>query len=375
MARKHWFWIVGGAAVLGLGLLAVVMRAGLDTRLGYHAPIFDSDGLKVLYIERETTGFSWGLGYEFFSPPAHAWTLSDRFRLRRLDPATGRIESLREWPPSPLEGRWLRTYRGRLYTLPSVRLRHAENGALEYAIRVSIPTRPRSEIYGVLARWNNQTGRLEERSEWSREHVPIGGYLEDAVAGEVELMAPPGPDYYPSAILLVDHGTGEVRVLLAGGDHQSSYPDGVAKRWIEEHSHAPEVNRLREMRGTHGRLVDRFRRQGMREGEALLSTGREMQRLGYYPKTPTLTARLVAGAERGGPVIEIPPGEMQSGVFPDIERAIASPGTAVDKRSGRYLIHHDYQNSRKLNALLATDIERFWVRYQGRLYEMVIERP
>ena len=82
-----------------------------------------------------------------------------------------------------------------------------------------------------------------------------------------------------------------------------------------------------------------------------------------------------AGAARGGPVIEIPPGEMQSGVFPDIERAIASPGTAVDKRSGRYLIHHDYQNSRKLNALLATDIERFWVRYQGRLYEMVIERP
>ena len=98
------------------------------------------------------------------------------------------------------------------------------------------------------------------------------------------------------------------------------------------------------------------------------------KRLGHYSKSPPLTARRVSASAADTPLIEIPEGEIASGVFPDIERALATPGTAVDK-SGRYTIHRDYENSAKLNALIQTDMRRFWVRYRGEVYEMVIERP
>ncbi len=374
MQRRWLFWALGGAGLLGLIVVTVVLRAGIDSRTGYHAPIWDRDGTRVLYVERQTRGFSFGLGYEHFSPPAHAYVLSDRFSLRRLDPATGRVETLRDWPASPLEGRWLDTYRGRLYTLPRVRLRHGEAGSLEYAIRLTVPTRPRAEQYGVQARWNNKTRRLDERADWSTKFTTISGHLEDAVGPASELMAPPGPDYYPSAILARDLATGAVRTLLAGPDHDPADPDGLRARWIAEHSIATDVARLRTLRGDHAASLARHKARGLSEGEALLAVNRDMQRLGHYPKSPTLTARRVASSAAGTPLIDIPEGELASGVFPDIERALAAPGTAVDK-SGRYTFHRDYQNSAKLNALMQTDMQRFWVRYRGEVFEMVIERP
>ncbi len=204
--------------------------AGIDSRIGFHAPIWDRDGTRVLFVERQTRGFSFGLGYEHFSLPAHAYVLSDRFSLRRLDPATGAVETLRDWPASPLEGRWLETYRGRLYTLPRIRLRHGEGGSLEYAIRLSIPTRPRAEQFDLQARWNNQTGRLDERAKWSTAFTAVSGHLEDAVGSTTELMGPPGPDYYPSAILARDLESGTVPTLLAGPDHDPADPDGLRAR-------------------------------------------------------------------------------------------------------------------------------------------------
>ena len=373
MRIRHWFWLLGGAGLLGLVALAIVMRAGIDGRIGYHAPIFDTDGRRILFVERRTRGFSFGLGYEHFTPPAHAFVLSDSFRLRRLDPATGAVETVRTWPGSPLEGRWLNTYRGRLYTLPRIRLRHGEGGHLEYAIRLWIPVQPRSEQYGLQARWNNKTLRLEERAEWSTEFTHTGGHLEDAVGPDTELMAPPGPDYYPSAILARDLGTGEIRTLLAGPDHAAAYPDGVPDRWLAEHSVAKDVARIRRIRTDHATSLARHRARGLSEGDAYNAAGRDMQRLGHYPKSPTLTARHVTTSAAGTPLIEIPVGELQSGVFPDIERSLAKPGTAVDK-SGRYIINRDYRNSAKLNAMTKADVRTFWVKYRGEMYEMVIER-
>ena len=72
---------------------------------------------------------------------------------------------------------------------------------------------------------------------------------------------------------------------------------------------------------------------------------------------------------------EIAAGEMQSGIFPDLEQAIANPGVAIDKDIGRYVIHDHYKNSAKLNALLASGGDRFRVGYLGKIYAITIDRP
>ncbi len=101
--------------------------------------------------------------------------------------------------------------------------------------------------------------------------------------------------------------------------------------------------------------------------------------LGYYPKTDTVTARRLSGVEKeragnAAELIRIPFGEMQSGVFPDIEKALADPGTEIDKNMGRYTIHRDYENSAKLNALIASGRNKFLVAYQEQIFELTIQR-
>ena len=62
---------------------------------------------------------------------------------------------------------------------------------------------------------------------------------------------------------------------------------------------------------------------------------------------------------------------MASGVFPDIEKAIASPGTEIDK-SGRYIVHRDYTTSARLNAWLDGGAREFVVRFRGATYRIEV---
>lgn len=66
---------------------------------------------------------------------------------------------------------------------------------------------------------------------------------------------------------------------------------------------------------------------------------------------------------------------MQSGVFHDIEQAIASPGEEVDKDMGGYHIHRDYSNSARLNKFISAGNTRFYVEYLGVTYELTIKPP
>jgi hypothetical protein len=120
---------------------------------------------------------------------------------------------------------------------------------------------------------------------------------------------------------------------------------------------------------------------GMGEVQALLWTGKDMQRLGYYPKTPTIVARRLGREEATGTDLDkdalfsIAKAEMESGIFQDIERAIASPGEEIDKSSADYVTHRDYSTSARLNAFLQTGKTRFYVRYLGDTYELTIRKP
>jgi hypothetical protein len=96
--------------------------------------------------------------------------------------------------------------------------------------------------------------------------------------------------------------------------------------------------------------------------------------MGYLPKSPRLVAHKIAAADSDAfpalPLFEIAEAEMASGVFPDIEKALAAPGTEIDKSMGKYIVHNDYANSRKLNAHLAGGTREFLVRFRDETYRI-----
>jgi hypothetical protein len=74
-------------------------------------------------------------------------------------------------------------------------------------------------------------------------------------------------------------------------------------------------------------------------------------------------------------LFSIAKGEMEAGIFQDIERAIASLGEEIDKTSDCYFTHRDYSTSARLNAYLKTGKMRFYVRHLGETYELTIRKP
>lgn len=66
---------------------------------------------------------------------------------------------------------------------------------------------------------------------------------------------------------------------------------------------------------------------------------------------------------------------MASGIFHDIELAIASPGEEIDHDIDGYYIHRDYTTYARLNAFPGTGKTRFYVRYLDQTSELMIKRP
>lgn len=380
MAKRLIFVAIALALALAVAA-ALIMRLRRDHLEGYYAPVFAADGDEIYFLRRETRGISWGLGYEFFSPPAHVYVLSDRFSLERLDPATGRVARVLALPASPFEGRHLRHYRGRLYGLPSVRLRWAEDGALDYAIRLSTPRQPRAEVFGLAGGWDARAAAAAPEG-WRDGGVATVGYNEAGVGADAELLTPTGRQGFPAAIVLFRPQSRSQTTLLASDGLNQVEVAGPLLSWLEAQSRFAEVTRLRELRATRSRLIAAFQAQGLDEGAAILAADKELQRLGFYPKqeTVTLVARPIDDekrrryAARGLPLFEIAVAELQSGVFPDIERALAEPGHEVEKHGGAYLIHRDYTTSARLNAHLATGAAEFLVSFRDSTYILSIRR-
>jgi hypothetical protein len=116
----------------------------------------------------------------------------------------------------------------------------------------------------------------------------------------------------------------------------------------------------------------------------MLQANKEMQRLGYYPRTPTLTATKTAcrdaGLSAGGPAetsptFAISDEEFRVGLFQDIGDAIAHPGEAVDKESGDYIRHQAFDTSRRINDYLAERTHKtFIVKRSEGCWLMTIDR-
>jgi len=373
---KTLTWILSAAAG-GAVMVAVGVFFYLFEQLeGFYAPVYDPGGHHVYFVARETTGITWGPGWEFFTAPAVVYTFSDALSLRRLDRDTGTVETLEVWSTSPIDGRVVHNYRGRLFQVLNVQLRIDRVGRVDYEISMNTNEPPISESYRIGGFWSAEGGR---RGQWEKGRFQGGGYDVTPLFGESELMTAPGRETYPAAVISYNEVRKTTTALVKSAEFDSRYPSGMPVKMAGEQSHRAAIERLTELKRLHAALIAQFEAMGQTAMQAGLSAIKELQRLGYYPKSPTITARLVAppATEKdGGPALfDIAKFEMKSGIFPDIEKAIAAPGTDVEWRDNKYIVHTDYTTSARLNAYLAAGNRVFRVRFGGAVYELSIVEP
>lgn len=347
---------------------------GSESYTGYFAPVYSPDGLYVYYVVRDTRGRINGPGMEFFTPPAEVRVDADLFTIHRMNLSTGQDQTIASLPDSPLVRREIETYRSRIFTCPSVHLRFVDEAHLEYEIAISVPTRPTSTIWRVWRTWNPEQGEFVGSDVWVPAQSQISGHLEDKLRDERELVTVPGPECYPTAIITLDHAAKKYETLLASADFEEEYPDGLTPEIVFAESEREEIMRLRRMKKAHTEAIERYRAEGLPEGEAILRANKDMQALGYYPATPVMMAKPVEAARTDLPIFEITDSELEMGIFPDIEAAISSPGLKVDKDMGRYVTHESFETSTKLNDYLDTGATQFLVRARGRAWEISIDR-
>ena len=222
-------WVIGGVivvAVLAAGIAYAIGLVGFERHQGYYAPVFAPDGSAVYYIQRDTTGVAWGLGWQGFSAPAYANATSDVVSLRRLTLADGRIDVLEEWRDSPVLGRTLRTYRPGLFQYLYVRLRMETPDAVDYAMKLSITQVPRSIPFGIEGVWSDNPA-LANRGEWRDGGASMGGYSRWSLHGSVELFSVRAYGAHPPALLAYDHDTGETNAALRG--HFDSFVESAVE--------------------------------------------------------------------------------------------------------------------------------------------------
>ncbi len=370
---------IGTAVILAIAGLSIGCSEkplfGSESYKGYFAPVFSPDGQFVYYVARDTRGRINGPGMEFFTPPAEVRVDADLFTIHRIHLETGRDQTVASLSDSPLVRREIETYRSRIFTCPTVHLRFSADGHLEYDIGISVPTRPTSTVWRVWRRWNTEAGEFEGSDVWVPAQAQMSGRLEHKLLGDREVVTVAGPECYSAAIVMIDHSTKDYEVVLGSADLEEEYPDGLTTEIVFAASEREQIERLRAMRKAYAEAIERFREQGLSEGEALLAANKEMQQLGYYPATPTMMARPVAEISRTDvPLFEITDAEFAAGIFPDIDAAIQTPGIKVDKSMGDYVRHRAFATSEKLNEYLDTGATVFLVRARGRVWEISIDR-
>lgn len=364
-------WLITAFIVLGVIVLSLLALSARQRQDGFFSPVFSANGAYIYFIERNTHGLQWGLGVEHFTAPAHAYILQDRIALKRIHLDSGSRETLLLWPTSPLLRKHLRFYRNRIFGVLSARLQFEDNGELGYTLSISIPRVPSSETFYVEGRLRPDK-KQHTAPPWSQRYAVRYGHLRYRLHGEWEVMAAPGKAAFPSAIIRYRHVDNAVRVVLANDLYTTLHPNGVTLRWLAEHAQRPEIERINNRQTVYENLLKRFEAQGMREGETRLQTHEEMVRLGYYPTPTRLRAERVSNTDDKLPVFEITQTEFVVGLFSDIRRAITSPGALIEKNMGRYIHHHDFDTSAKLNAYLKTGAMQFYVKHGDRLFKLTV---
>jgi hypothetical protein len=365
-------------AALALAVLGAAWWLKLvtwETHAGYFAPAYSHDGRHVYAVTREAAGFTWGFGWEHFTPPAHAYLLSDRIALIRIETATGKTETLESWAATPLLERALSEYRGRIFNTMRASVRPDASSAVRYEVEIAIPVVPSSEIHRLSGTWSAQP-QMQRRADWQRGGYSGAGPSEPVLSGQVEVFALSGPESFPCAVVLLDHASMKARALAGSATCHGRHPEGPPVDALLEVSRKKDIERVAALERARKALVAGYMSQGASQGEAMLKSIRGLEDSGHLPKSPRLLARKLstreADASSALPLFEIADAEMASGIFPDIEKAIAEPGAEIDRSMGKYIVHDHYANSRRLNEHLAGGAREFLVRYRGATYRVEI---
>ena len=378
--RRAAIWVL---LLLAVGL-AFLLLSQIRSEEGFYSPVYSPDGSEVFFIARETSGLVLGFGFECFSPPAYVFVWKDRFTLLRLRVEDGSVKIAKTWLGSPLEGQWLRTYRGRLFTVPSTRLRWDDPSRLQYRVRLRTPRQPTADHFFLSGEWRSTGEESPDSNAWQQGRTETSGDNESPLSGDWEVLAARGEQAYPCALVAHNAKTSELRVLLATPTCDRLYPVGIRFSDVEQFSRREQIERIRLLKSTKEKLEQQALAEGLTEHEAWLKAFDQMQELGFYARPSQLVAQSLSrqqvhALEQQGalePMFSITEMEFRVGLFQDIDRAIKSPGTEVE-RSGRYLIHRDYSNSQKLNRFFESGGRLFYVQTQGRTYSLRLtkERP
>ena len=356
------------------------MRGGMESYEGYFAPVYSPDGQYVYFVERQTRGDArvTEMGGFFSDAKYDVFVAKDTFTLNRLNLATGRVEELIRLAPSPLEGRRYEA-RGQPFESAEARLRFTKEKQLEFGVCLTAYQMPVAKNYWSSGVWVEPQRAAMDLRSWQDSYCQTGGFDESTISGDWEVMqVNGGRHWFPVAIVAFNHITRNVKVLVKSNDYDRAYPTGVAVTELEKNSRRALIEHHQKVNRTYEALMQQYKAQGMSDIEAELQTGKEMERLGYYPKSTKIVARRLSSAEAAkidkAALFTIVKPEMASGIFPDIEKAIASPGEEIDQ-DGEYHIHRDYSNSARLNAFLSSGKTQFYVRYLDQTYELTIKKP
>jgi hypothetical protein len=128
------------------------------------------------------------------------------------------------------------------------------------------------------------------------------------------------------------------------------------------------LERLERIEAMRADVIRTARARGASEVQAELDAIDALELAGYYARPAQLVATLLSrdevAAKRAqgtlAPLFSISAMEFRVGLFPDIERAMASPGTEV-RYGGPYLRHSEFKTSDAINAAIAAGTDEFFV--------------
>jgi len=370
--------VIPGAVLVAVALVVVITwRIGVVAfphETGYFAPVFAEDGAAVLAISREVRATVTGFGREFFTSPASVRLRRDRFRLIEIRVSDKRVAVIGEFPPSPLEGSHIRAYHGAIFGVPHAHLRWADADRLEYEIAVTRHDTPLARTFVIRNSWRPRTNANTIADVWQEMPTRMAGDEPQQLHGDMETIAVAGDELMPCAIALLHRDGSTAAPLIETRVCDDRYPGGISPTVLMPISRRAEIERVESITRTYAGLVQRGRSSGRSEGQAMLDANKEMQRLGFFPKTPTLVAESTR-CETASPLFRISDAELRFGLFPDIDAAIGSPGAEVDKSMGAYITHRDYTTSRQINEYVDAGHRVFFVRAREACWRLTIHRP
>ena len=376
MGRVRRAAIAGLAAIAAVGALGAwqIGLAGVSHETGYFTPVFSPDGASVLTVKRDARALIAGPGLEFFTPPASVRLQRDRFELLRIRVSDGQSSVVETFPPSPLESDTIKAYHGAIFGVAHAHLRWADATHLDYEIAVTRHDSPLARTFVNRRVWNPTTATYATTSPWQETSTGMSGDEPQQIHGDLEAIAVPGEELMPCAIALLPRDGSAPRVLVETPACRGKYPAGISAAVLAPISRRAEIERAEKIRTTYRDLVARGQAAGLTEGQAMLDANKEMERLGFFPKTTSLVAARV-DCDAASSIFAISDAEFTYGLFQDIESAIAKPGTAVDKSMGAYITHRDFTTSREINEYLDAGHSTLFIRARGACWRITIERP